>query len=116
MRKKELPAIARRLLDIGRTAYTEKDFASAQQHLTLLLQLLDDEAMKGLPEAADLRTLADGFLTLASARPGEKLSTPHCKMSSVRRPSSWSLTGLRLARVHEATARVCSSALASAGS
>lgn len=70
MRKKELPAIARRLLDTGRTAYQEKDFAKAQQHLSLLLQLLDDSAMKDVPDAADLRVLAEGFATLASARPG----------------------------------------------
>jgi protein TonB len=67
MRRKELPAIARRLLDTGRTAYTDKDFAKAQEHLDLLLQLLDDEAMKDLPDGEDLRVLAEGFATLARA-------------------------------------------------
>ncbi len=67
MRKKELPAVARRLLDHGRTAYKDKDFARARQHLTLLLQILDDETMKERPESEDLRVLAEGFATLAGA-------------------------------------------------
>ncbi|MGH9370936.1 MAG: energy transducer TonB [Vicinamibacterales bacterium] len=67
-RKKELPALARRLLDAGRKAFQAKDFAGAQENLNLLLQILDDDAMKGRPGSEDLRVLAEGFVTLASAK------------------------------------------------
>jgi hypothetical protein len=67
MRKKELPAVARRLLDAGRAAFTEKDFARATETLGVLLPLLDDPALKGRPETEDLRILAQGFATLAEA-------------------------------------------------
>jgi hypothetical protein len=67
MRKKELPVVAKRLLDDGRAAFKEKDFTQAQRSFDLLRQVLDDPAMKGRPEAEDLRTLADGFAALSTA-------------------------------------------------
>jgi hypothetical protein len=69
MRKKELPAVARKLFDEGRAAFKEKDFAVAQKRFELLLELLDDAALKGRPENEDLRTLAQGFATLVNATP-----------------------------------------------
>lgn len=74
MRRKELPGVARRLFDDGRAAFKEKQFARAQQSFDLLLELLDDTAMKGRPETEDLRVLAEGFaaLTDASAAPPPK--------------------------------------------
>jgi tetratricopeptide (TPR) repeat protein len=71
MRRKELPAVARQLLDDGRVAFKEKDFVEAQQHFDLLREVLEDPAMKGRPESEDLRMLADGFaaLTVAVAAP-----------------------------------------------
>jgi hypothetical protein len=67
MRRKELPTVARRLLDDGRVAFKEKDFTQAQRNFDLLRQVLDDQAMRGRPEADDLRTLADGFAALSTA-------------------------------------------------
>jgi tetratricopeptide (TPR) repeat protein len=67
MRKKELPGVARRLLDSGRAAYKERDFGRAQHNLKLLLQLLDEPSMKGRPDTEDLRVLAEGFAALADA-------------------------------------------------
>jgi protein TonB len=92
MRKKELPAIARRLLDTGRAAFQEKDFARAQQDLTLLLQILDEPAMRGRPETSDLRVLAEGFATLAAAqgapsRPAATQGSPTSSLSA-QKPSS----------------------------
>jgi TonB family protein len=93
MRKKELPAVARRLLDTGRAAFQEKDFARAQQDLTLLLQILDDPAMRGRPETSDLRVLAEGFATLAAAqggpsRPGATPASPTSSSLSAQKPTS----------------------------
>jgi periplasmic protein TonB len=78
MRKKELPGVARRLLDTGRAAYKERDFVRAQQNLKLLVQLLDEPAMKARPETEDLRALAEGFAALAdaSAAPPPPVSAP----------------------------------------
>jgi TonB family protein len=67
MRRKELPTIARRLFDDGRAAFKAKDAARAQEQFDLLLQILDDPAMKGRPETDDLRALAEGYVTLATA-------------------------------------------------
>ena len=69
MRKKELPAIARRLFEDGRAAFKEKDTARAHRQFDLLLQILNDPAMKGRPETEDVRVLAEGFVTLAAAPP-----------------------------------------------
>jgi tetratricopeptide (TPR) repeat protein len=67
MRRKELPAVARKLLEDGRAAYKSKQFADAQRAFTLLVQLLDDPAMNGRPEVDDMRVLAEGFVALADA-------------------------------------------------
>jgi hypothetical protein len=67
MRRKELPAVARKLLEDGRAAYKGKQFADAQKTFALLVQLLDDPAMKGRPETDDMRVLAEGFVALADA-------------------------------------------------
>jgi TonB family protein len=67
MRKKELPGVARRLLDDGRAAYKEKDFPRAQRNFDVLRRVLDDASMKGRPEMEDLRAIADGFAALSVA-------------------------------------------------
>jgi hypothetical protein len=69
MRKKELPAVARKLFEEGRTAFKDKDLAVSKQKFDLLLELLDDAALKGRPENEDLRILAQGFATLVTASP-----------------------------------------------
>jgi tetratricopeptide (TPR) repeat protein len=69
IRKKELPGVARRMLDAGRAAFQDKDLARARQHFELLMKVIDDPAMVGRPEKEDLRTLAQGFLTLVVAAP-----------------------------------------------
>jgi tetratricopeptide (TPR) repeat protein len=76
MRRKELPAVARRLFEEGKSAFKEKQLALAQRNFDLLLELLDDPALKGRPENDDMRVLAEGFvaLTTAAAAPPPKTS------------------------------------------
>jgi tetratricopeptide (TPR) repeat protein len=69
IRRKELPGVARRVLDSGRAAYEAKNIALAQRQFDLLLVLLDDPAMDGRPEREDLRVVAKGFSTLLVAAP-----------------------------------------------
>ena len=64
MRKKELPGVARKLFDDGKAAYKDKDLPRAQRNFQLLLQLLEDPALKGRPENEDLRVIAEGFVAL----------------------------------------------------
>jgi len=67
IRRKELPSVARRLLDAGRIAFQGKDLVAAEQHFGVLLKLLDDPALAGHPERDGLNTLAQGFVTLIAA-------------------------------------------------
>jgi TonB family protein len=67
IRKRELPAAVRRLMDTGRTAYQTKDFARARENFSAALKLLDSPAMADRAEREDLRAVADGFVTLAEA-------------------------------------------------
>ena len=66
-RRRHIPEVVRRLLDSGRAAFAEKNMVLAAGQFTLLLKLLDDAAMADRPERADFRTLAQGFVALASA-------------------------------------------------
>jgi len=72
IRRKELPGVARRVLDSGRAAYEAKNIALAQRQFDLLLKLLDDPAMEGRPEREDLRAVAKGFSTLLVAAPATR--------------------------------------------
>ncbi len=67
MRRKELPDVARRLLEEGLTAFKGNEFSHAQRRFDLLLELLDDAALDGRPESDDMRVLAEGFLALTNA-------------------------------------------------
>jgi tetratricopeptide (TPR) repeat protein len=67
MRGKQLPTVARRLLNEGRAAFENKDFTQARRHFDILLTLTSDPAMNGTPGTDDLRALAQGFATLAAA-------------------------------------------------
>jgi tetratricopeptide (TPR) repeat protein len=69
IRRKELPAVSRRILDSGRASFEAKNTAQAQRQFELLLKLLDDPAMEGRPEREDLRALAKGYSTLLVAPP-----------------------------------------------
>ena len=66
-RSRHIPVVARKLLDSGRAAFAEKNMALASAQFSLLLKLLDEPAMADRPERADFRTLAQGFVALASA-------------------------------------------------
>ena len=76
IRRKELPAVARRLFDTGRTAFQQKEFTRAKSNFDLLLKLLDDPAMEGRPEREDLRSLAQGFVTLAASSTTARPAAP----------------------------------------
>jgi hypothetical protein len=76
IRRKELPGVARRVLDSGRAAYEAKDIPRAQRQFDLLLELLDDPAMEGRPEREDLRAVARGFSTLLVAAPAPRPPAP----------------------------------------
>jgi len=72
IRRRELPAVARRVMDQGRAAFDAKNTGLAQRHFELLLKLLDDPAMEGRPERDDLRSLAKGFSSLLAAPPASR--------------------------------------------
>jgi len=72
IRRKELPGVARRVLDSGRAAYEAKDVPRAQRQFDLLLKLLDDPIMEGRPEREDLLAVARGFSTLLVAAPAPR--------------------------------------------
>jgi hypothetical protein len=75
-RRRHIPEVARKLLDSGRVAFAEKNMALANEQFSLLLKLLDDPAMADRPERADFRTLAQGFVTLASAPAAAPTTSP----------------------------------------
>jgi protein TonB len=75
IRRKELPGVARRVLDSGRAAYEAKDIPRAQRQFDLLLKLLDDPIMEGRPEREDLLAVARGFSTLLVAAPAPRPET-----------------------------------------
>jgi TonB family protein len=69
VRKREIPAVARRMMDQGRTAFQRKDVAAALENFEMVLKLVDDPVMAGRPEIDDLKVLARGFVDLAAATP-----------------------------------------------
>ena len=76
IRRKELPAVTRRVMDAGRAAFEAKNTAAAQRQFDLLLKLLDEPAMEGRPERDDLRALAQGYSTLLVAAPATRPAPP----------------------------------------
>ena len=89
MRRKELPGVARRLFDDGKAAFKEKELGRAQRNFALLLQVLDDPALKGRPEHEDLRVLAEGFVALLDvpAAPAAEATAPATVTETVVRTS-----------------------------
>ena len=87
MRRKELPGIARKLFDEGKAAYKEKELPRAQRNFQLLLQLLDDPALKGRPENEDLRALAEGFVALLDSASAPAPPPPATATETVIRTS-----------------------------
>lgn len=67
IRKRELPAIVRRLMDEGRTAYKKKEMSAARRQFELVSRLLGDPSMGTRPETEDLKTVVRGFLDLTAA-------------------------------------------------
>ena len=65
VRQRLLPQIASTRYAAAKAAYDRKEFPSAETQFRNLLTLLDDPQMGG--RLSDLRTLASGFLDLASA-------------------------------------------------
>ena len=83
MRGKQLPAVARRLLDEGRTAYENKDFARARQQFDMLAAVVADPAMEGNPERDNLQTLARAFATLVAAAVTDKATAKPAAAANV---------------------------------
>ena len=65
VRQRLLPQIASTRYAAAKAAYDRKEYSSAESQFRNLLALLDDPQMNG--RLADLRTLANGFLDLATA-------------------------------------------------
>jgi TonB family protein len=84
-RRRHIPAVARKLLDSGRAAFAEKNMTLAAEQFSLLLKLLDEPAMADRPELADFRTLAQGFVALASS-PAPAASTSSTPAPPVAAP------------------------------
>lgn len=68
-RRRQVPLMAKRLLENGRASFAEKNTALASQQFALLLKLLDDPVMADRPERTDYKMLAQGFATLLAAPP-----------------------------------------------
>jgi hypothetical protein len=66
-RKTALPAVTRELFSGARSRYQSKEFVPALAQFEQVLTLTNDPAWKDSPDAADLRTLASGFIDLAQA-------------------------------------------------
>ena len=84
VRRNSLPVVARRLLDTGRTAFTQKQFVEARASFQQLLRLLADPEMKRRPETVDLRMIAEGYVDLlaASAAPAAVPNVPEPKAAA----------------------------------
>jgi TonB family protein len=65
VRQRLLPQIASTRYAAAKTAFDRKDYPSAEAQFKDLITLLDDPQMSG--KQGDMRTLAQGFLDLASA-------------------------------------------------
>jgi TonB family protein len=65
VRQRLLPQLATTRYAAAKAAYDRKDYSSAETQFKNLLLMLDDPQMGG--RLADLRTLASGFVDLASA-------------------------------------------------
>jgi tetratricopeptide (TPR) repeat protein len=66
-RKAALPPLAKDLFSSARTRYQGKDYLGALQQFQQVMTLTDDPVWKDAPEAADLKTLASGFIDLSQA-------------------------------------------------
>jgi outer membrane biosynthesis protein TonB len=66
-RRQLLPSITKRLFAEARDHFHAKNQAQALGEFEMVLTLAADPVWKDLPEAADLRTLAAGFVELAGA-------------------------------------------------
>ena len=86
IRRKELPAVSRRVLDAGRAAFEAKNTAQAQRQFDLLLTLLDDPVMEARPEREDLRALAKGYTTLLVAAPAAAPPRPSAPATPAEKP------------------------------
>ena len=76
IRRRELPGVARRVMDAGRTAFEARNMIVARREFALLTKLLDDPAMEGRPEREDMRSLANGFNALLAAGGPPAASAP----------------------------------------
>lgn len=65
VRRELLPDIVHSIYNVGKAAYDKKDFKSAEPQFRKVMALAADPDMEG--RAADLQTLAKGFLDLAVA-------------------------------------------------
>lgn len=66
-RRRQVPLVAKRLLESGRAAFADKKVAEAGEQFSLLLKVLEDPVMADRPERSDYKTLAQGFATLLAA-------------------------------------------------
>jgi hypothetical protein len=97
VRQRLLPQIASTRYAAAKAAYDRKEFASAANQFRNLVALLDDPQMNG--RQADLRTLATGFVDLATAAaappPEPKKADPPAPVATpaapaAREPHVWS--------------------------
>jgi TonB family protein len=81
-RRRQVPIVAKKLLESGRASFADKNTALAKEQFTLLLKLLDDPVMADRPERGDYRTLAQGFATLLAAPAAAAPATPAAPAAS----------------------------------
>jgi hypothetical protein len=98
VRQRVARAVVKENYEQGRNAYDRRQYAEAADRLSTVIRMVDDPTLglKADPSLADLRVLADGFLTLAQAsipaaasavRPAASAkSTPSPDSPGARRP------------------------------
>ncbi|HWQ00112.1 MAG TPA: hypothetical protein VNK92_06545, partial [Vicinamibacterales bacterium] len=86
VRRRLLPAIARRLYQTAREDFERKAHESAASKFSELLQILDDPDMAGESALADLRLVAAGFRDLSAAAVASASTVPPA--ADAREPSA----------------------------
>lgn len=86
VRRRILPAIARRAYVEGRHAYQSKDYGAAARQFDAVLRMIEQDGVTDAPGVDDLRVLVSGFVDLTtaamSAAPDESAEPQPAAMTS----------------------------------
>jgi len=103
VRRRLGPSIAEGLYRDGKAAYDRKERAAAVQLFEELARLANDVDLREQPVIAQMRILADGFLTLSEALPSNEITDLVSALPALSQPA---LPGTAPSRARVATAPV----------